>query len=210
MAELYRVAQGTIRATSILRSSTSRWPSSISPASSIPNIRQISSKSILRPIQASDRRSPISQIQYQNYATASWPSRAREPRAEQTEIKKPNIQLYEDDYLAPELDFDTGELNKNSKIYEAREAPARPALRLVPRLGRTVHVGKTVDVARSFTLLNIQVAQNRIKNDFHAQRFHERPGLKRKNNKCKRWRLRFKRGFKACVSRVKELTKQGW
>ena len=67
-----------------------------------------------------------------------------------------------------------------------------------------------VDVARSFRLLSVQVAQNKIRRDFQAQRFHERPGLKRKRLKSERWQRRFKKGFKETVRRVNELVKQGW
>lgn len=83
-------------------------------------------------------------------------------------------------------------------------------MRLVPRLGRTVSVSKNVDLARSFKLLGMQVVQNKIRQDFQAQRFHERPGLKRKRLKSERWQRRFRKGFKETVKRVKELTKQGW
>ncbi|XXG99361.1 hypothetical protein Hte_005698 [Hypoxylon texense] len=108
-----------------------------------------------------------------------------------------------DDPFAPELDFEAGELSK-TKATEDHPVATRPPLRLVPRTGRTVQV------ARSFKLLAMQVAQNQLRRDFQAQRFHERAGLKRKRLRSERWQKRFKKGFKACVSRVKELTKQGW
>lgn len=119
------------------------------------------------------------------------------------------MDVYEDPYLGDfSVAFDSGELR--NKPIEDRPAPARPTLRLVPRTGRTIHVGRNVDVARSFKLLAIQVAQNKLRQDFQLQRFHERPGLKQKRLKSERWQRRFKKGFKACVSRVKELTNQGW
>ncbi|KAI1410209.1 hypothetical protein F5Y13DRAFT_167950 [Hypoxylon sp. FL1857] len=214
MAELCRAAQVAARSTSLLRSSGSRWPSSsfsITPAIPISCIRQISTTPILRSIEAGSRRSPISQIQHRYYASGGWPSPSRESRPSQlddAEIKKPDILAY-DDPFAPEIDFTTGELTKTESL-EERPAPTRPPLRLVPRTGRTIHVGKTVDVARSFKLLSIQTSQNRIQADFHHQKFHERPGLKRKRLKSQRWQKRFKKGFKACVSRVRELIKQGW
>ncbi|KAI0841421.1 hypothetical protein F5Y06DRAFT_293917 [Hypoxylon sp. FL0890] len=214
MAELCRAAQVTVRSTSLLRSSASRWPSSpfsIAPVTSIPCIRQISTIPTLRSIEAGNRRSPTLQTQQRHYASGGWPSSPPESRpsqADDVEIKKPDISAY-DDPFAPEIDFETGELSKSIAM-EARPAPERPPLRLVPRTGRTVHVGKNVDIARSFKLLSVQVFQNRIPNDVQQQKFHERPGLKRKRLKSQRWQRRFKKGFKACVSRVKELTKQGW
>ncbi|OTB00365.1 hypothetical protein M426DRAFT_324319 [Hypoxylon sp. CI-4A] len=199
MADICRAAQVAIRSTSIFRNSATRWsltPFSVASHSSIPRIRQISTSPILRSAETGAKR----QSTYQT--STGWAQ--SEP-----EIKKPDMAIYDDDALAPEIDLDTSDLS-NSITAEERPAPSRPALRLVPRTGRTVHVGRNTDVARSFKLLSIQVAQNRIAQDFQRQRFHERPGLKRKRLKSERWQKRFKKGFKACVSRVKELTKQGW
>ncbi|KAJ2971584.1 hypothetical protein NUW58_g9374 [Xylaria curta] len=83
------------------------------------------------------------------------------------------------------------------------EAPSAPQayLRMVPRTGRTVYVKNNVDVARSFKLLAQQVAQNGVRRDFYLQRFHERPGKKRKRLRSQRWERRFKKGFKATISR---------
>ncbi|KAI0888748.1 uncharacterized protein GGS22DRAFT_62737 [Annulohypoxylon maeteangense] len=202
MAELYRVTQSALRSASILRSSASRWPSSPMPC-----IRQLSSTPILRPIELSNGRLPITYIQHHNYA--SWT--LRDPQSisnKGEEIKKPEMSTYdEDDIFAPEIDFETGELTKNPEV---RAELTRPPMRLIPRTGRTIRTGKTVDVARSFTLLNMQVSQNRVRQDLFRQRNHERPGLKRKRLKSERWRRQFKKGFKACVVRVKELTRQGW
>ncbi|GAW25060.1 putative ribosomal protein s21 protein [Rosellinia necatrix] len=98
--------------------------------------------------------------------------------------------------------------NRHPKI-EPPVAP-RAQLRLVPRTGRTVYVRHNVDVARSFKLLAIQVAQNGVRRDAKAQRFHERPGAKRKRLKSQRWQKRFNFGFKATIARVRQLTAQGW
>lgn len=88
--------------------------------------------------------------------------------------------------------------------------PPRPVMRLTPVTGRTVHVTQDVDLARSFKLLQTSCARNKIKKTFNYQRFHERPGLKRKRLKSERWRRRFMLGFKATVKRVKQMKKQGW
>ncbi|KAK3940275.1 hypothetical protein QBC46DRAFT_385739 [Diplogelasinospora grovesii] len=99
----------------------------------------------------------------------------------------------------------------NANEFLARHGVAKEEeLRLRPSTGRTVHVSGHVDVARSFTLLERVVRQNKVRNDLFRQRFHERPGLKRKRLKSERWVRRFKDGFRATVSRVMELRKQGW
>jgi len=59
-------------------------------------------------------------------------------------------------------------------------------------------------------VLNRMVRDDQVKNKFHSQKFHERKGLKKKRLRSQRWRSRFKHGFKATVSRVIELKKQGW
>lgn len=85
-------------------------------------------------------------------------------------------------------------------------------LRLRPSIGRTVQCGKgaRVDLARGLQLLNTQVRKNKVSQDLMKQRFHERPGLKRKRLRRERWRARFKDGFKATCTRVRELARQGW
>ncbi|PHH76825.1 hypothetical protein CDD82_3787 [Ophiocordyceps australis] len=42
------------------------------------------------------------------------------------------------------------------------------------------------------------------------QKFHERPGVKRRRLRTARWTKKFKRGFVAAVERVQELKNQGW
>ncbi|KAI1660731.1 hypothetical protein F4813DRAFT_348170 [Daldinia decipiens] len=216
MAEFCRIAQVAVRSTSLLRSSTSRWqPCSFSAVSTplIPSIRHISTSPTLRENNAGNSspkdsappaRSPLARARY----SSIWGDPFPKQNQGDDEIKKPNISVY-DDHFAPEIDFETGELNKN-KFQEERPAPPRPALRLVPRTGRTIHVTKNSDVARSFALLSIHVSSNRVRHDLNSQRYHERPGLKRKRLKSERWQRRFQKGFKACVKRVRELTKQGW
>ncbi len=161
-------------------------------------------------------------------SSADWTAVKKDPQPWspadlEPEIKKPQTSLYyqpdsslygsdrtySDIVDDMDLEIDDLQRKKGGDTTEAAEVP-KPTMRLVPRLGRTVHVSKNVDVARSFKLLAIQVAQNRIRQDFQSQRYHERPGLKRKRLKSERWQRRFKRGFKETVRRVKELTGQGW
>ncbi|KAF4340213.1 ribosomal s21 [Fusarium beomiforme] len=94
---------------------------------------------------------------------------------------------------------------------------SRPQIRAKAVTGRTVFVrdaavtktsGPTPMVA--LRVLNRIVREDQVKNKYHSQKFHERKGLKKKRLKSQRWRARFKHGFKATVSRVMELKKQGW
>lgn len=91
-----------------------------------------------------------------------------------------------------------------------QESAADIKYRLRPSIGRTVHLDGKVDLARGLGLLNTKVRVNKIAQDVAKQRFHERPGMKRKRLRSERWRARFKDGFKATCSRVQELARQGW
>lgn len=88
--------------------------------------------------------------------------------------------------------------------------PPKPALRLNAKTGRTVSVAGGIDLGRGFRMLEQSCARNKVRSDFTRQRFHERGGLKRKRLRRERWRRRFMEGFKATVSRVKEMKRQGW
>ncbi|KAG8157990.1 hypothetical protein KVR01_012262 [Diaporthe batatas] len=91
------------------------------------------------------------------------------------------------------------------------EPIANVKYRLRPSVGRTVHLVKDkVDLARGLALLNLRVRTNKVSQDVSRQRFHERPGLKRKRLRRERWRTNFKEGFKATCKRVTELARQGW
>ncbi|KFH42393.1 hypothetical protein ACRE_068680 [Hapsidospora chrysogenum ATCC 11550] len=93
-----------------------------------------------------------------------------------------------------------------------------PRVRTAAVTGRTVFVqdgswttqGQARNPEHAFRMLNQVVSESRIKSLVMRQRFHERPGLKRKRLKMQRWRRRFKDGFKATAERVLELKKQGW
>jgi small subunit ribosomal protein MRP21 len=118
----------------------------------------------------------------------------------------------EDDFdFSKGYNFAKGELSNTRLSNYAEWSPIKyPEIRCVPRTGRTIHVSKGADVARSIKLLNMQCAANRVRQDVQTQRFHERPGLKRKRLKSERWQRRFKKGFKATCKRVDELRRQGW
>lgn len=85
-------------------------------------------------------------------------------------------------------------------------------VRLGPSLGRSVAINpnRGIDVGRAFRSLEIACARNKVRQDFGRQRFHERPGLKRKRLKSERWRVRFKEGFRGMVKMVNQMRKKGW
>jgi len=107
--------------------------------------------------------------------------------------------------------IEVAELMKDiSKDINNAPPPARTPMRLTPSTGRTVYITPQIDVGKGFRLMEQLVARNKVRSTFNYQRFHERPGLKRKRLKSLRWRKRFMVGFKATVNRVKQLKKQGW
>ena len=89
---------------------------------------------------------------------------------------------------------------------------ATRTVRSRPSVGRTIEVDpkKGVDFGRALRNLEISCSVNRVNKDLQRQRFHERPGLKRKRLKSERWRKMFKESFRATVLRVKEMRRKGW
>jgi len=98
--------------------------------------------------------------------------------------------------------------NKPAKL----AMPEPLSFKLSPSLGRTVRIDsrKGMDVGRAFRQLDIAVARNRVRADFTKQKFHERPGLRRKRLKSERWRRKFKEGFRGMVKMVNAMRKKGW
>ena len=101
---------------------------------------------------------------------------------------------------------------KNTAPITKLPLPEPLPVRLGPSLGRSVTVNndKGVDVGRAFRTLDIACARNKVRADFNRQRFHERPGLKRKRLKSERWRKKFKEGFRGMVKMVTDMRKKGW
>jgi len=97
--------------------------------------------------------------------------------------------------------------------------PSRPPprheithLRLSSRTGRTIEVfpNDPADLALKLKRLSATVVRNKVPQDFIRQRFHERPGLKRKRLHSQRWRAKFKLGFGSMVGKVAEMRRMGW
>jgi small subunit ribosomal protein MRP21 len=140
-----------------------------------------------------------------------WRSAAK-PEIPNPDSKKPAPAADSED-MVRDITFGLGDLSSN-KLYTdetTHVAPKYPEIRCVPRTGRTVQVTRdSGGAARAFKVLGMQCAANRVRQDARQQRFHERPGLKRKRLKSERWRRRFKQAFRATCKRVDELRRQGW
>lgn len=89
---------------------------------------------------------------------------------------------------------------------------AKRTVRSRPAVGRTIEVNpdRGVDVGRALKSLEVACAVNKVRQDQSRQRFHERPGMKRKRLESERWRKMFKESFRATVMRVKEMRRKGW
>ncbi|KAI0508789.1 hypothetical protein F5B22DRAFT_384520 [Xylaria bambusicola] len=240
MAEIGRAAQAAVRSTttSLVRVAPIRPQPyhNLALASILSRKSHMSTTSCMRSSNESTRATHIStsspsRTQQQNYSSFNWGNPSRPPRTIENiadlDIRKPTSSSYDfafrgqkdgqrdeevDSDLAQDFasSIDITDLQSSKQSRHTAPVAPRAQIRLVPRTGRTVYVGSNVDIARSFKLLAVQVGQNKIRRDFQQQKFHERPGKKRKRLASERWRTRFRIGFKATISRVRELTAQGW
>lgn len=87
---------------------------------------------------------------------------------------------------------------------------AGPELNLGPRLGRSIPVRGRDSLKEAVSNLGKRVANNRVRQDVSAQRFHVRRGQLKKDLKSQRWRRLFKKSFQATVDRCEKLRRQGW
>ncbi|KAF2673427.1 hypothetical protein BT63DRAFT_156092 [Microthyrium microscopicum] len=103
---------------------------------------------------------------------------------------------------------DLSPLEKYEKAVKAMDV----SLHLSPRTGRKfdVRAGEAADLAIKIRYLGALLNKNNIKGTMIAQRFHERPGLKRKRLKRVRWRKRFRDSFDSICKRASYLSNQGW
>ncbi|KAG5956163.1 hypothetical protein E4U57_002806 [Claviceps arundinis] len=110
----------------------------------------------------------------------------------------------------------SGKTEKNLKAARMLNPLHEPVLRSKASTGRTVFIKDRVTPQSAPTpmvavrLLDRLCREQKIREKFHSQKFHERKSNKRKRLNSLRWRARFKVGFKAVVSRVVELKRQGW
>ncbi|KAI1367641.1 hypothetical protein F5Y08DRAFT_297889 [Xylaria arbuscula] len=226
MAEISRAAQAAMRSTtaSLIRTAPIPLHScrhfAIATTVSKRNHMSTASNSHVSALSPySSQQRPYSSF---NWGNPSRPARTLDNIAD-LDVKKPQSSSYdfafrgktEDEQSSDPVqdfasDLEFTDLHPNNKLQSLAPTAPRAQMRLVARTGRTVHVGNNVDVARSFKLLAVQVGQNKVRREFNLQRFHERPGKKRKRLRSERWQARFRKGFKATISRVRELTAQGW
>ncbi|ETS82341.1 hypothetical protein PFICI_04217 [Pestalotiopsis fici W106-1] len=137
--------------------------------------------------------------------------RSAKPELPDPDTTKPEPTIDNED-MVKDVSFGLGDLS-NSKYWseDRSQITAKyPSIRCVARTGRTIQIGKGYDASRAFRMLGMQVASNRVRQDERLQRYHERPGLKRKRLKSERWRKRFKKAFRSTCARVEELRRQGW
>lgn len=114
---------------------------------------------------------------------------------------------------------DASDSNISSSYQTARAPLVKPfkprAVRTIesrPKVGRTIELNaKTgIDLASALRRLHYECARNNVRHDRVTQRFHERPGLKRKRLQRVRWRARFKEQFRALVFKVRAMRRKGW
>lgn len=109
--------------------------------------------------------------------------------------------------LSPNANDTMQAIMDSSRTYAA----PRATMTLNASTGRSISVNREkIDVGRAFRLLEQSCARNGIRHLFNSQRFHERGGMKRKRLRRERWRRKFMDGFRATVTRVKVLKRQGW
>jgi ribosomal protein S21 len=137
--------------------------------------------------------------------------RSAKPEIPDPDTTKPEPTIDNED-MVRDVSFGLGDLS-NSKYWSedrAQMTAKYPEIRCVARTGRTIQVMKGTDPTRAFKMLQMSVTGNRVRQDERQQKFHERPGLKRKRLNSERWRRRFKKAFKSTCARVEELRRQGW
>ena len=121
-----------------------------------------------------------------------------------------NININDPDFyikLGDSVDHEELRLQRNAKPAVADTNP--PPFTCGPSLGRTVVNGER-DLERALRQLEMLCSRNGVRSQMIQQRFHERPGLKRKRLKSQRWQRRFKTGFQGVCRRVEELVRKGW
>ncbi|RPA72717.1 hypothetical protein BJ508DRAFT_419340 [Ascobolus immersus RN42] len=78
-----------------------------------------------------------------------------------------------------------------------------------PTAGRSIPV-MNGDLSGAINQMKAAMSKNNVKHDWRAQRFHERPGLKRKRLRRERHRARFKEGFKRMVNVIIGMKAKGY
>lgn len=141
-------------------------------------------------------------------AAAQRTSRFATPSAQEKNRVKPMDSM--EDFLAS-LRPSNRSSNSISSLYKPEIRPVKELdFTPGPTLGKTVQVRNGGDVGRAFREVEQLCGRNKVRYEFNKQRFHERPGLKRKRLHSERWRRRFKEAFRGTVKMVNKMRKQGW
>ena len=146
-----------------------------------------------------------------NYASSTDVMRRSRDQDNRSSVARQQSELLNEDFTRQGISdsiLDVIELKTSGKV--KRLDPRPPPLRLDAFMGRAQPVKQGQALWQAMRYLDINLASNRVRADLNYQRFHERPGLKRKRLKSQRWRRRFKEGFKAMVSKVQRMRNQGW
>ncbi len=132
----------------------------------------------------------------------------------QREKRQPGSLAQEMTFPAPAVSSSKPSDSKAEYLLESFSAPTRAKrqIRSRPSVGRTVEVNadRGMDFGKALRNLEINCAVNKVRQDLSRQRFHERPGMKRKRLKSERWRKLFRESFRATVGRVKKMRRKGW
>jgi ribosomal protein S21 len=83
-------------------------------------------------------------------------------------------------------------------------------LRTKVPLGRTINITRGMDAAAAIHKLNVQVARNKVHQEWRARKFYERPALRRKRLRLERKEARFAESVRAAIGRTMKLRQMGW
>jgi hypothetical protein len=97
----------------------------------------------------------------------------------------------------------------------AIKAPDGHLLPTPLRFRPSVEAGRSVTLGRSnlttrLAHLDSLIKNEKVKSMSISQKFHERPGLRRKRLKSARWRKGFKKDFYGLISKIREMRSMGW
>jgi small subunit ribosomal protein MRP21 len=107
------------------------------------------------------------------------------------------------------------DIRSGAEIFAERVKSIDRNLRLSPRVAYRIPVNasmgsKDAALTRSLQMLDARTSRNKVVLRMRRQKFHERPGLRRKRVKKERWRKHFSMAFKNICARVSRLGRQGW
>lgn len=178
-------------------------PARTSIIRTIPSLAAKRQFSCVSPLRADDNTTSNSASSYMSNAFAKAEAKVREaPQPRRRELPKMRSQteifneMSQANYFANHH-ADAAQLNKS--------LPPK----MGPTAGRSIAVGPE-GVNMAMGRLRMLLLKNNVKSDFMRQRFHERPGVKRKRLKSERHRKRFKAAFKRMVSVILKMKGKGY